>query len=173
MIVFDTSTLVLLAKVELLDAFLADYRGKVVIPQEVEEEATAKKTFDGLLIGKRIEEGKIEIVLAQRDIAELLMRDFNIGLGEAEAVAIAKEKGTLLATDDKNAIKACKVLKISIATAIDFVLRSSEKRLISKEAALAKIGLLALHGRYSRKIISDAEQEVSGGKNAKDVKREN
>ena len=59
MIVFYVSTLILLAKVEALDLFLDDYKGKAVVQKEAEREATDKKTFDGLLIRKRIMKGKL------------------------------------------------------------------------------------------------------------------
>ena len=58
MIVFDSSTLILLAKKELLDVFLNNFDGIVAIPKVVREETCNKKTFDALLIEKRIEEEK-------------------------------------------------------------------------------------------------------------------
>lgn len=172
MIVFDTSTLILLAKLELLDIFLGDYKGQVLIPNEVEKEATAKKTYDGLLIGKRVVEKQIAVVKAQEGIAEKLMRDFNLNMGEAEAIAVAKEKnGALLATDDKNAIKACKLLNISFATAITFIVRAHEKSLLSQTDALAKLAKLAKFGRYEETIIKEAQLKITGGKNAENTKR--
>ena len=172
MIVFDASTLILLAKVEALDTFLGDYKEEVVIPREVEKEATAKKTFDGLLISKRLAEGKIRVAEAPSDVALKLMQDFSLKQGEAEAIALAaKNTDALLATDDKNAIKACKLLKISFTTAVDFIVRASEKNLVKREDALAKLGQLAQYGRYHEGIIKDAERKISGGKDAKDTKR--
>lgn len=173
MIVFDTSTLILLAKVEALDMFLADYAGNAVIPKAVEKESSEKKTFDSLLISKRIMEGKIRVVGAPEEMASKLMQDFNLNQGEAEAVALAIDnKEVLLATDDKNAIKACKLLNVSFTTAIDFIIRASEKSLLKRENALAKLVELARYGRYSKEIIKNSESKISGGKNAKDAKRE-
>lgn len=63
MIVFDSSTLLLLAKSGLLDDFIADYRGEFIIPSEVKEEICDRKnSFDALLIQKRIDEEKIKAV---------------------------------------------------------------------------------------------------------------
>ncbi len=173
MIVFDTSTLILLAKVEALDMFLADYNEEIVIPICVEKESAAKKAFDSLLISKRIAERKIRIAEAPGEMASKLMKDFSLNQGEAEAVALAvKNKDALLATDDKNAIKACKLLNVSFTTAVDFIIRASEKNILTQEDALAKLAELARYGRYGKEIIKNAENKISGGKNAKDAKRE-
>ncbi len=173
MIVFDASTLILLAKVEALDMFWGDYKGEIVIPREVEKEATVKRTFDGLLISKRIAEGKIRVVEAPGRVAPKLMQDFSLNQGEAEAIALAlKNKDALLATDDKNAIKACKLLNLDFTTAVDFIVRAREKSLLKQEDALTKLTELARYGRYKKEIIKNAESKIIGGKNAKNAKRE-
>ena len=61
MIVFDSSTLILLAKKELLDMFLHNFNGVVAIPKEVTKESCTKKTLDALLIEERIENGDIRV----------------------------------------------------------------------------------------------------------------
>src|SRR3989338_11528522 len=104
MIIFDSSTLVLLAKIEILDRFLKDYKGEVIISMKVEKESTTKKTFETLLIKKKIKEGGIKNRQVQSGRIRKFMEDFNLNSGEAEAIILAlKNKGTL-ATDDKNAI---------------------------------------------------------------------
>ena len=172
MIVFDASTLILLAKVEALDLFLDDYKSKAVLPKEAEREVTAKKTFDGLFIRKRITEGKIKVVEAPEEMAAKLAEDFRLTKGEAEAVAVAaNDKNIVLATDDKNAINACKVLNIKFTTAVDFVVRAKEKNLLTKEEALSKVSELARYERYKQTIIENAESRIRSGENAKDSKR--
>ncbi len=160
MIVFDSSTLILLAKVELLDTFLLDYKEKIMIPKAVEEESTIKETFDGLLIKKRIEERKIEIKDVDKIKVEQVKKDFRLGKGEAEAIILAEQKFCLLATDDRNAIIACKIKNIQFTTAIDFTLRAYEKKKITKEEAIKKIELLGKYGRYKEEIITNAKQRV-------------
>src|SRR3990167_2477515 len=123
MIVFDSSTLILLAKAELLDAFIDDYKKVVIIPQEVNEECCSKKdSFDALLIRKRIEEKRIKTArIHNTELCERFIKDFSIDMGEAEALVLFLEKkALLLAVDDKNAIKACKILR-------------SEERRVGKE----------------------------------------
>lgn len=157
MLVFDSSSIILLAKLELLDLLLKNYIGGVVIPDSVEKEVMAKATFDALLIKKRIEEGKISVKSAKDHRVERIMADFKMGLGETEAVVLAMGgKKSILATDDKNAINACKLLGIPFTTAIGVIIRSVEKGLLPKEAARKKLNMLKQYGWYKKEIIEEA-----------------
>lgn len=163
MIVFDSSTLVLLAKSELLDGFLEDYKGKVLIPREVETESCGrKKSFDALLIRKRIQEKRIGVSkISNVAMCTRLIRDFRICRGEAEALALAVEKkAKLVATDDKNAIKACKLLKIHFTSAVAVLVRMKEKGAVDTEKAKAALTALVKYGRYSNRIIKEAKQKL-------------
>lgn len=160
MIVFDSSTLILLAKVELLDTFLRDYKEKIIIPKAVEEESTIKETFDGLLIKKRIEEKRIEVRNIDKRKGEDIKKDFKLGKGEAEAIILAEQENSLLATDDRNAILVCKIRNIQFTTAIDFIIRASEKKIIEKKEAKRKIDQLEKLGRYKKEIINDAREKI-------------
>ena len=159
MLVFDASTLILLAKAELLDPFLAGVYLAVVIPGEVEKECCgSKKTLDALMIQKALDELRIKVIgVKNRKLVAKLQGDFSLGKGEAEAVALAlNEKAQLLAIDDKNGINACKLLGIPFTTAVGILIRSWEKKLLESTDALAKLELLAKYGRYKNSIIEDA-----------------
>lgn len=163
MIVFDSSTLILLAKAELLDDFIGDYGGKVLIPREVEEESCAKKkSFDALLIKKRIQEKKISVAkISDAVLCARLMKDFHISRGETEALVLALEKkAKLVATDDKNAIKACKLLNLSFTSAIAILVRMSEKGVIDINRAKAALIALDKGGRYSDAILKKAKKRI-------------
>ena len=160
MIVFDSSTIILLAKIELLDVIINTYKGDIIVTKEVERKATVKETFDGMLIKKRIEEGKIKVKPIQDKNIETFMEDFNIDLGETEAICLALKYGSILATDDKNAINACKLLKIPFTTAIDFLLRAKEKKLLSNEESKIKLSQLAKYGRYKKEILEDVKRRL-------------
>jgi predicted nucleic acid-binding protein len=163
MVVFDSSTLILLAKVELLNAFLEDYKEKVLIPNEVEAEScTKKKSFDALLIREKIRENKIGVAkVSSTRLCEQLMRDFNICRGEAEALVLAIEKkAKLVATDDKNAIKACKLLKIPFTSAIAILIRMADRRVIDTEKVRAVLDALLKCGRYGNGVIKMAKKRL-------------
>jgi len=163
MIVFDASTLILIAKTELLTPFLAGTELQVAIPGEVERECCGgKKTLDALVIQRAVEQSRIR-VMAVKDhkLIAKLQDDFSLGKGEAEALALAlKEKARLLGIDDKNGINAAKLLGIPFTTAVGILVRSREKGLVDSSDALAKLTELAGYGRYKNSIIEDARQKM-------------
>ena len=163
MIVFDASTLILIAKGEFLDMFISHAGMPVVIPGEVERECCgSKKVLDAVIIQKALDESRIKTVTVKnRRLVAKLQADFSLGSGEAEAIALAlNEKAQLLGIDDKNGINACKLLGIAFTTAVGILIRSRGKGLLEKPEALAKLALLAKHGRYKDSIIEDARLKL-------------
>ena len=165
MLVFDSSTLILLARIEILELFIVDFQGDIIIPERVKYEVTRKNGEENILITRLIKDRKMK-VLKVRDGEKIkkLMEDFNIDRGEAEAIVLAMQKGCrVVATDDRNAIRACKFLKIDFVTALTFLIRAFEKGLIDRDIALAKLTKLKFIGRYSEGIIKDALKKIKGG----------
>lgn len=163
MIVLDASTAILLAKAELLDAFVEAVRQPVVMPKEVERECYGRReTLDPHLIARAITEKRIAVrVVRQQKQYEKLRCDFPLGRGEAEAVTLAlASKGALVATDDRQAINACKLLKIPFITALTVLVRMREKGLLSTEEARNKLEMLARYGRYKQRTIDAARLEL-------------
>jgi predicted nucleic acid-binding protein len=159
MFVFDSSTLILIAKIEVLDIFLDEIAMDVAISEAVELECCeSKMALDALIIQKAVDESRIKVVSVEnKALAAKLRGDFRLGIGEAEAIALATlEKTLLVGIDDKSGINACKLLGISFTTAVGILVRSREKRLVSRSGALAKLAELAKHGRYKKSIIEDA-----------------
>jgi predicted nucleic acid-binding protein len=165
MIVFDASTLILIAKADLLDLFLTSINVPVAIPGEAEKECCgSKKALDAIIIQKALDESRIEVFtlpLRNRRLVAKLQTDFSLGRGEAEAIALAlDEKAQIVGIDDKNGIDACKVLGIAFTTAVGILIRSREKGLLEGPDAIAKLALLARHGRYKHSIIEDARLKL-------------
>ena len=163
MIVFDSSTLILLAKAEFLDDFIGDYDGKVLIPREVEIECCDKKnSFDALLIRKRVQEKKILVAkISNTELCGRLMLDFRICRGEAEALILVLEtQGKLVATDDKNAIKACKVMNIPFTAAMAILVRMTKKGTFGPDRARAILDALIKYARYSDTLIKEAKKDL-------------
>jgi predicted nucleic acid-binding protein len=163
MIVFDASTLILIAKAELLGSFLTGIELEAAIPVEVEKECCGvKRSLDALLIKKALDELRIKVIAAKnRKLVVKLQGDFGLGRGEAEAIVLAlSEKADVLGIDDKNGINACKLLGIAFTTAIGILVRSREKGLLTGSEALAKLATLAKHGRYKESILEDARRKL-------------
>lgn len=165
MIVFDSSTLILLARVSILELFVSDFNHGVLMPERVRLEVCSGEGEEIPLVVQLIENKKIEVLKA-KDITLIkkLIRDFNIDEGEAEALTLAlQEKAILLATDDRNAIRACKMLKLEFVTAIAILIRTFEKGLIDGDEAIIKLQKLKSIGRYSDAIIKNASEQIKGG----------
>ena len=163
MVVLDASTLILIAKVEMLELFLAKSKLQVAIPVEVEKECCAsKKSLDALIIRKALDESRIKVIdIKNRSLVTKLRGDFGLGRGEAEAIAIAlEEKAQIVGIDDKNGINACKLLGIPFTTAIAILVRMRGKGLLSTSEALAKLAALATYGRYKKSIMEDARRKL-------------
>ncbi|MEF8874806.1 MAG: hypothetical protein V5A88_09105 [Candidatus Thermoplasmatota archaeon] len=164
MLVFDASTLILLAKIELLGDLSQEL--DITIPKVVEEEATAKKEyFDAKMIQSMIEEGKIRVKSVKKDgTVEELMGDFNMDEGEAAVLrSYKKNTADLIATDDGQLIKAAKVMGIPFVNSISFLVRAKEKGILDEDIALEKLRKLEKFGWYKARIIEDAEERIKGG----------
>src|SRR5574337_30407 len=165
MIVFDSSTIILLAKTDMLDLFISNFLGKVLIPERVMTEVGKEHREELPVIEKLIKDKKID-VLKIRNVTQIkkLMEDFTIDQGEAEAITLALKEGiNVIATDDRNAIRACKMLKINFVTAIAILVRAFEKNLIDRDSAFIKLQKLQAVGRYSKAILKDATKQLKGG----------
>ena len=161
-IVFDSSTLILLAKIEILNIISEDIQ--IIVPEMVRSECTGKDLFDAKLISSLIKNGKIKVVrVTKKESAEKLCRDFKIHIGEAEALALALKRNLPIAVDDLPSIKACKILNHKFTTAIHFLINVSENGKINEDMAFVKLEKLSLYGRYSKRILEDAAKRLKGG----------
>ena len=161
-IVFDASTLILLAKTELLREVTDE--AKIIIPEKVKAECSSKESIDALLISTLIKEKKIEVEKAGNPKAvKKIQRDFRIGPGEAEALWLARRLDCPIAVDDGPTIKACKVIGQRFTTAIHFLLNLASRNRLEFPMAMAKLEKLSSYGRYKREIIEDAMNRLKGG----------
>ncbi len=164
MIVFDSSTLILLARIDMLDIVISNYPGKVLIPEKVKSEVCLKGREETPIIDKMIKGKKIKkLKVKNKRQIKKLMEDFSIDSGEAEVLVLAlHERANMVATDDRNAIRACKILNLDFVTAVAFLIRSYEKGLIERDDILLKLQKLQSIGRYSRAIIENAKKQIKG-----------
>jgi hypothetical protein len=154
-IVFDASTLILLAKVNLLREVSSEI--EIIIPLAVEKEAIIKKTDDAEFIALLIQERKIIVQKADEAKAiKKLQIDFRLAQGEAEALWLARKQRYPIAIDDGPGIRACKVLGLRFLTAVHFLLYLTSHNKLSSALAQEKLAMLVQYGRYGKRIIQDA-----------------
>ncbi|KXA94266.1 hypothetical protein AKJ36_03165 [candidate division MSBL1 archaeon SCGC-AAA259I07] len=136
----------------------------LIIPNVIKKESIRKDTYDAKLIKKLIKEDEIKVENPESSAeAERLKEEFAME-EEAHAIVLADEKDCVLATDDGQAIKACKILDIKFTTAVDFLIRAYERNELSREIALEKLDKLETYGRYSPKIMEFARGKIGGEK---------
>jgi len=164
MVVLDASTLILLAKTDLLP-LLAE-KTRLLIPEEVQREALAKpELYDARVIAGLLRTGKIQLLKdppVQR--CKQLQADFALERGEASALLLAREKRLPLGTDDGPTIKAAKLMGLPFLTAIHVVVELCEKGRLDKQTALAKLERLQQIGRYGVQILEDARKRIQRGR---------
>ncbi len=162
-IVFDSSTLILLAKTDLLREVSKEV--DIIIPEDVKRECLIKKTADGELISLLIQEAKITVQEAvDAKAIKKLQMDFRIAKAEAEALWLSRKYELPIAIDDGPGIKASKVLGLRFLTAIHFLLRLLSHNKLSPELAREKLTKLAQIGRYNTRIIEDAMNRLIEGR---------
>jgi len=166
MIAIDSSSLILLAKLSILDKFLQSLKTKLVITDEVEMECVLKDTFDAKIIKNRIEEEAINKKrISNKKMCSKIMEDFNVGKGEAETIALCLENKLDIITDDKKAINACRVLKIKFTTIPNILVEMSREKIITKSQAGAYAVKLEKIGRYKKEIIEKIKEDIKNDKN--------
>lgn len=168
--VFDSSTLILLAKIGLLPHAL-DLKASFLVPEKVYREVVVKGKKlgkeDALIVDKLVESGKIRVAaVSSKKQVNALLNDFRINQGEAEAVALALEKKALfLGADDREAIKACRVYGLPFVTALSMAIKLSRDKKISKEEVELALLKLEKFGFYSKEIMDEGKKECgSDGK---------
>ena len=161
--VFDASTLILLAKIDLLGTVAKEH--SIVITPIIQEEATRLTLEDSKLIARLVRERTIKVRGVGGASADIkrLQRDFHIASGEASSLWLAHMLQDTLATDDGRTIKAAKVLRVPFVTAVHFLIASYRRGEVSKDLASVKLEKLAKFGRYHPRIIEHARAQFDEG----------
>lgn len=161
-LVLDASTLILLAKAELLPAVVE--RVRCVITPVVRAEATRRhELYDAQVIARVVADRRVGVTRGDPALTKRLVRDFRLDVGEASSLAVAKTRGGILGTDDGLAIQACKVVGVPFVTAIHLLLRLYEQQALDRPTALVRLETLQRCGRYAPRIIEDALRQLQGG----------
>lgn len=163
MIVFDASTLILLAKAAILREVLEHHKGSIIPPVVHRECTVESEREDAQLIARLIDEGLLKIVQPERPgVIAKLVKDFQLGRGEAAALVLALEKKALLATDDLPARKACRILKVRAIIAVAFLERLVQRDLLAPELALEKLKKFKRYGRYKAETLEQVKANIKG-----------
>ena len=152
MLVSNSSTIILTAKISLLSIFLNTAK-KIAITNVVYREILKKDSFENLVIKKEVENGRIKIESIEPKFYSNIIKQFRLDEGEASTFALCiNKKYNGILTDDKELIKLCKIEGTQFITAMTVVIRLFNKKVINKNEALEKLERLQSYGRYSNDI---------------------
>ncbi len=161
MLASNTSTLVLLAKVGCLEAFVEMASG-IEVPVQVKKEALFERdSYYAKVISKLIESKKLRVVEVEKGRIINVLKEFRLDDGEAAAYAIfdAKRHKAIL-TDDGELIKLCKLQKIPFVCAMAVIIVMFERKRLTRGEALSKLKELHEIGRYAEKLYEHFKNEV-------------
>ena len=155
-VVIDTSPLIALAVMDLLPVLRMIFN-TVVVPTAVVRECLddlSKPMADniGEALTKRL---LVEQSVTNRDYCELLAEI--LGLGEAETIALAKEKNAIALIDEGAGRKAAARENIDVIGSLSILIRAKQENLIP--AATPLLSRLVEHGYY---LDNSLIQYVSG-----------
>jgi len=156
-LVLDASTAILLAKIGLLREVVAE--GEVWMPEAAFREATAKDLDDARLIRRLAEEGLLRRA-TPRARKGGIAKDFRLDSGEAETIALAREKNAIAGTDDGPAIRCLKVLGLPFTSAIALLAAMAEGGRVPPDLAFELLAKLERSGRYDRRILEDVARRI-------------
>ncbi|MBI4684959.1 MAG: DUF3368 domain-containing protein [Nitrospirae bacterium] len=148
--IVDTSAIIALEKIGLLEILCKIY-AEIILPEAVIKEygtlnidCYSSRTVESYLTG-------------------LLIRDLNLGRGEAEVISLGNETGLRIIMDDEKGRRAAKTMGLSVTGTIGILLKAQNLGLI--QSAYAKAKELRDKGFY----VSDAllEEIAEYGKNKK------
>ena len=160
-IVSDATSLILLAKIGLLETFVT--RNAVVMPPKVYEEVAKGKDkgrLDALLVERLVDEKKLIISVPDNGTKARIEKLFNVHGGELDVLAIALATKRTIVTDDKKCFNVAKALKLSFVTSLDVVVALYRKGVISKQVALQCIENLDSYGWYAKDLIKTYKEAV-------------
>jgi predicted nucleic acid-binding protein len=156
----DASTAILLAKIDLLRRVCA--LGEVGMAETAYREATVKDVDDARLIRQLEAEGSIRRS-PRSPAAEQLRRDFRLDAGEAETIALARERGGICGTDDGPAVRCCRVLGLPFTSAIALLAVLVEAGHVAPELGMELLSKLERFGRYDPRILEDVARRIRSG----------
>lgn len=163
MFILDSSSMILLAKVGLLEKFVSER--EAVIPSYVYNESVSrgkeKGREDAYIIEAFVKSGKIKVSEPHKSTCTEVGNLFNLHGGERDVLALAKDMNIkCIVCDDKKAINASKVLGLKFITALNIIFVMCINGEIPKEEAEKQIDTLDELGWYNIKLIKKARQDI-------------
>jgi len=167
-IVSNTSPLIWLSKIGRI-MLLKKLFGEVIIPEEVYRETVDKGLKEGfsdaLAIKECIEQGWIKISkLNENEIKlceKMIVHAFEIHLGEAQAILLARKIDTLLLMDESSGRAFAETLGLKVKGTLYVIMRALREKLLDKAEAKEIVLTLVSKGfRTEPKLLARILREI-------------
>ena len=147
--VADSGPIIHLAEIDCLKA-LKIFK-TIIIPEEVLNELSKKKENH---LNKLKNIKSIQLQAEYKDNAKIFSEEYELHLGEAEAIALAiQEKINLFLTDDLEARTTAKEYHLEVHGTVGIILRAFKENVLTKEETIKKVN--ELHKNSSLFITKD------------------
>jgi predicted nucleic acid-binding protein len=167
-IVSNTSPLIWLSKVGRI-ALLKKLFGEVIIPEEVYKETVERGLQEGfsdaLAIKECIDKGWMKISkLNEREIKlceKMVEHAFEIHLGEAQAIIVARETGTLLLMDESSGRAFAEMLGLKVRGTLYVIMKALREELLDRaEAKEIVLALVSKGFRIEPNLLARVLREI-------------
>ncbi|MBI2558730.1 hypothetical protein HYW20_05385 [Candidatus Woesearchaeota archaeon] len=160
-IIADSTALILLAKVSVLETFVK--RNNVETSKVVHGEVVKGKEIgrsDSMLVEKLVHGKNLKVKAPNNSVKNNIQKLFNLKGGELEIISLAYKTNNVILSDDKKCLNAAKALEIGFMTSLDVVAVLCKKRIITKEKALKCVDELEEYGWYAKDLIRSYREEI-------------
>lgn len=167
-IVSNTSPLIWLSKIGKM-TLLRNLFGEVTVPEEVYREAVERGLQEGfsdaLAIKECVEQGWIKISkLDERGTKlcqKIMEHAFEIHLGEAQAIILAREKDALLLMDESSGRAFAETLGLKVRGTLYVIMKALREELLDKtEAEEVVLALVGKGFRIEPKLLARILREI-------------
>ncbi len=165
-LVMDACTAILLAKSSVIET-LANTR-EIIMTKSVYSEiikGKEKMLEDSFLIENLEIDKKIKLTNDNKKITEKLMKDFNMGEGEASTISSGIEKKCIIATDNLQGRKASKVNNLPLVGSPELIIGLFKTKKINLDKTKIALKKIKEEGWFENnlieKILEDLENERS------------
>ncbi|MFH0906504.1 MAG: hypothetical protein V1824_04160 [archaeon] len=149
LIISDTSSLILLTKIKIINNVLEVY--EIIIPNKVYLEIIAGKEkihTDAFEIEDLINNNIIKIKEPNIEAVNYLENNFKLDAGELYAIALARQLDQRVLIDDKKGINTCKALNIKYFNVLGLLELLFISNIIDEKKILNALELLSIHAWY-------------------------
>ncbi|MBI2106941.1 hypothetical protein HYT57_03070 [Candidatus Woesearchaeota archaeon] len=164
-IAIDACTAILLAKSSVIES-LANVVEVKMTEQVYNEVIKGKEKMleDSFLIENLKTSNKIQIIRGNGKITEKLMRDFNMGEGEASTISAGMGKKFIIATDNLQGRKASKVNSLPLVGSLELITHLFRTGEITSEKAMNALKKLKKYGWFEDNLIEIILEDLKNDK---------